>query len=163
MTVVPWENIRALVFLTWIDHPPISCPRWTKMGFAGMSLLCTIATPRVTVNVGSWALDLHTKISTVSDCEYLVSRSPLPHWNVNIILKPLDTLFCMLQSTHLALSNVAMFWLEIHGQQAILGTKLWQNSRGLARFKLSYKKMVRPKVQHAASKESPELEKHSYV
>lgn len=27
-------------------------------------------------------------------------------------------------------------------------------AKGLARFKLSYEKMVRPKVQHAASKES---------
>lgn len=36
-------------------------------------------------------------------------------------------------------------------------------AKGLARVKLSYEKMVRPKVQHAAGQDSPELEKPSSV
>lgn len=115
------ERTPVLVFLTWTDHLPISCPRWTKQGLAG-SACCTHKG-----DCQCWIMNTtHTPVTSQSlRAAYLVNLSPLPHWNRYEWFQSYSTLFSVYIIQHICLwANAVMLCLKIHVLQGILRTKL---------------------------------------
>lgn len=156
--------------LSW--HPPISCPRWTKLkpSFTGMSLLHPAAIQQwLSMFIMNSGHD--TQISNKSvTVEYLVNLSPLPHWNVSDNFKATEhsSLYTSFNTSASGLMQPCSAWKYTCCREC-LELNCDRIGEQLARFQLSWDKMVRPRVeketrlvQHSASTESHKPEKRSH-